>query len=219
MKVVIFGCGENGFQAYHAMRHDPDLDVIGFLDGNPEKHGTEMLGLPVLGDFGEIPNLMRTRGLGGAIPAVGDNWIRSRIARTLREHDVEIVSAIHPTVMIESPERIGEGVILEMGAAIHAGGVIGDGVFMGTSAIVAHHSTVGEYATLSGGVSFGGRVSIGSYTLVGVGASIHPHISVGSNVIVGVGAAVVKDVPDNTVVVGVPAKFLRELPPLADIYD
>lgn len=214
MNVVIYGCGQNGSQAYHCLRHNPDITMIGFLDGNPRTHGEKYLGLPVLGDFDAIPSLQKDAGLRGAIAAVGDNVVRARITARLRAAGLQIVRAIHPQVMIESPRGIGDGVILEMGAAVHALAEVGEGCFMGTATIMAHHCTVGRYTTLSGGVSTGGGVAIGSFCLIGVGASIHPHRHIGSNVIVGVGAAVVKDVPDNVVVAGVPARVIRELPPI-----
>lgn len=214
MNIVIYGCGENGLQAFYCLRHSREMKVIGFLDGNPALHGQEHRGLPVFGDFDAIPRLKRESKLAGGIAAIGHNVIRARVAAGLRREGLQIVRAIHPNVMIESPKHIGEGVIFEQGAAIHAESQVGDGVFMGTASFVAHHCQVGDYTILSGGFSTGGGVKIGSYSLMGVGASVHPHVTIGSNVIVGVGAAVIKDVPDNVVVAGVPARVIRELPPL-----
>ncbi len=48
-----------------------------------------------------------------------------------------------------------------------------------------------------------------------VGAAIQPHVAIGRNVVVGVGAAVVSDLPDNVVAVGVPAKVIKERPPIS----
>lgn len=218
MNIVIYGCGENGLQAFYCLRHHPEYTLLGFLDGNAGLHGMQRGGFPVLGDFDAIPRLRKEAALEGAVPAIGHNLVRARVAARLRKEGLRLVSAIHPAVMIESPKHIGEGVILEQGAAIHAESEIGDGVFMGTAAIVAHHCRVGSFTVLSGGFSTGGGVTIGSYGLMGVGASVHPHVTIGSNVIVGVGAAVIKDVPDNVVVAGVPARIIRELPPL-DLRD
>lgn len=214
MNIVIYGCGENGLQAFHCLKHNSDLAIVGFLDGNKLMHGKEYLGRPILGDFEAIPRLCQEAGVRGAIAAIGNNLIRARVTARLRREGLQIVRAIHPKVMIELPRSIGEGVIFEMGAAVHAESQVGDGVFMGTATIVAHHCKIGAFTILSGGVSTGGAVTIGAFGLVGVGASIHPHVTIGSNVIVGVGAAVVKDVPDNVVVAGVPARVIRALEPL-----
>jgi UDP-perosamine 4-acetyltransferase len=53
-------------------------------------------------------------------------------------------------------------------------------------------------------------VRIGGRATVGIGATIIDGITVGMNSFVGAGAVVVKDVPDNVVVAGVPAKVLRK---------
>jgi UDP-perosamine 4-acetyltransferase len=213
MNIVIFGAGENGHQAFHCLRHDSQLRIVGFLDDDKRLLGTEKLGLPVLGGLQDLSRLKIEYGVAGAIAAVGDNHLRARVNKALREAGLAIVRAIHPHVMIESPDAIGEGVILEMGAAVHAGATLGDGVFMGSASMAAHHCVIGEYSILSGGVSLGGGVTIGPFSLIGVGAAIHPHVTIGANVIVGVGAAVVKNVPDNTVVVGVPARPIRTTHP------
>jgi acetyltransferase EpsM len=208
-KAIIFGAGENGLQAFHCLKYNTTVSILGFLDGNPSRHGETYLGLPVFGGLDKIPELQAEHDLSAGIVAVGDNYVRSKLTATLRELGLTIPQAISPRVMIESPRHIGDGVILEQGAAIHAESEVGEGTFMGTASMAAHHCIIGKYTTMSGGVSLGGRVTIGDYTLMGVGASVRPHVTIGSNVIVGVGAAVTKDIPDNVVVAGVPAKILR----------
>jgi acetyltransferase EpsM len=212
VRTVIFGAGENGFQAYHILRHNREVEVVGFLDDDPAKHGTTVMGLPVFGGFDAISRLRVESGVEGALVAIGDNRIRGRVTPRLREAGLRLVSAIHPQTFIDAPVGIGDGAIIEMGVAIHPGATIGEGVFLGGGAIVSHHSVVGDFALIAGGVVFGGHVRVGSYTLLGVGASIQPHASIGSNVVVGVGAAVVSDLPDNVVAVGVPARVIRERP-------
>ena len=64
-----------------------------------------------------------------------------------------------------------------------------------------------------GGCYLAGRVKIGNFTSVGATATTLPDVRVGSNSIVGAGAVVTKNVPNNTVVVGNPARFLRNNKP------
>ena len=53
-----------------------------------------------------------------------------------------------------------------------------------------------------------GAISVGNNVHIGVNALIMPGVSIGNNCIVGAGAVVTHDVPDNSVVAGVPAKFI-----------
>lgn len=210
MRVVIIGSGENGVQAYSCLRHRPELTVLGFLDDDPRRHGKALCGLPVLGGLNHLASLRGDREQLGGLVAIGDNAVRKRLTFVLTDAGVTLISAIHPLALLESPKRIGMGSIVEMGAAIHPEAEIGDGVFLGGGSIVAHHSIVGNFTMIGGGVIFGGGVTVGSETLIGVGVSIKPHVTIGSHVTVGVGAAVISDLPDGVVAVGVPAKIVSQ---------
>ena len=53
------------------------------------------------------------------------------------------------------------------------------------------------------------KVSIGSYCFIGCGSIILPHITIGNHCIVAAGSVVTKDVPDNCIVAGNPAKIIK----------
>jgi UDP-perosamine 4-acetyltransferase len=60
------------------------------------------------------------------------------------------------------------------------------------------------------GAAIASLVRVGEKTMIGIGATVIERIKIGANSIVGAGAVVVDDVPDNVVVVGVPARVLRK---------
>lgn len=207
--VVVYGTGENSYQVFHILKHDVSCRVVGFLDDAAEKHGATHLGLPVFGDANGL-GAARRAGADVAIAAIGDNQARERISATLGRAGWELTSAVHPSAIIDSPARIGEGSIIELGVCVHPEADIGRGVFIGGSAVVAHHSVIGDFALIGGGVIFGGAVRVGRRALVGVGCALQPHIRIGDDAIIGVGSAVVKDIPARSVAVGVPAKVIRQ---------
>ena len=57
-------------------------------------------------------------------------------------------------------------------------------------------------------------ITVGSDVWIGGNATVLPGVTIGSNVVVGAGAVVTRDIPDNCVAAGVPARVVRELPPL-----
>ncbi|MBI4056162.1 MAG: NeuD/PglB/VioB family sugar acetyltransferase [Elusimicrobia bacterium] len=211
-KVFIFGAGQNGTQAYHVLKHNTHIEVVGFLDDNPSKQDLTHCGLPVLGTLEEIPKL-RSQGVWGALVAVGHNGVRKKISQQIESEGFTLVSAIHPFTFIDSPRSIAPGCIIEMGVTIHPEAVIGKGVFLGGGSIIAHHCQIGDFALIGGGVTFGGQVTIGPLAMVGVGTSLRPGIRIGAKSVIGVGSAVVQDIPDNAVAMGVPAKVTRVLQP------
>jgi sugar O-acyltransferase (sialic acid O-acetyltransferase NeuD family) len=210
--VVVYGIGENSQQVFHILKHDSTVRIVGFLDDAVQRHGTEHLGSPVFGDFNGL-DAARRAGANVAIVAIGDNEARARISGALRDLGWSFTSAIHPAAIIDSPAGIGDGCIIELGVCIHPEARIGNGVFLGGSSVIAHHSHVGDYSLIGGGVIFGGAARVGRRTLVGVGAVLQPHITIGDDVVIGIGSAVVKDVPDLSVAVGVPAKVIRQRQP------
>jgi len=209
MKILIYGTGENSLQAAAILRHDLAIQIVGYLDDAPDRQGASHLGLPVCAGSDDIGATATRLGATGAFVAIGDNRARARATARVAAAGLSLVSAIHPQSMIDAPRRLGHGIMVEMGAAIHAEASVGDGTFVMGGAIVSHHSTVGAWSLLGGGTVFGGNVVIGDYTTLGCGTVVQPHTSVGNGVVTGIGTAVTKDLADGSVAVGVPARVVR----------
>lgn len=82
-----------------------------------------------------------------------------------------------------------------------------------------HHLYLRQGVTVGATRGAGLHPSIGNYVTFGANSIAIGAISIGNNVIIGAGSVVTHDVPDNCVVAGVPAKIIKQLPPLecADI--
>ena len=107
---------------------------------------------------------------------------------------------------------IGEGTTIIGNAQITNSVTIGKGclIYMNTS--IAHDVSVGEFVELSPGVILTGNCTIGDFTSLGAGTIVLPKIKIGRNCIIGSGTVVTKDIPDNSMVVGVPGKVIKTLP-------
>ena len=101
------------------------------------------------------------------------------------------------------------------GANIFTGAHIANNVKRGKSsivyynAIITHDCILGDFVEISPGAILLGKCQIGDFTHIGAGAKILPKIKIGKNVIIGAGAVVTKDVPNNQIMVGVPAKSIK----------
>ena len=105
------------------------------------------------------------------------------------------------------------------GVEIHPGAKLGPGFFIdhGMGVVIGETTEVGRDVTIYQGVTLGGtgvergkrHPTLGDYVVVGAGAKVLGNIRIGNNVKIGGGSVVVRSVPDNCTVVGVPAEVVR----------
>lgn len=127
----------------------------------------------------------------------------------------EFTSVISPSAIIGNYDvQIGIGSNVLSGAIFSNSSNIGKGCIIYYNSIITHDCKIGDFVEISPSVTLLGRCKIGSYTQIGANATILPDITIGKNVIIGAGSVVTKDLPDNCMVVGVPAKIIKELTPL-----
>jgi sugar O-acyltransferase (sialic acid O-acetyltransferase NeuD family) len=140
-------------------------------------------------------------------------------ARFLLKKKMDDVGGLIEKVIAESVEmgsygvNIGNGVTIMSGTILTNDIIIGDCTLINLNCTIGHDSKIGNYCELSPGVHISGHVEIGDFTSIGTGAVVIPNIKIGKNCIIGAGSVVNKDIPDNSVAVGVPAKVIKEVEP------
>ena len=109
---------------------------------------------------------------------------------------------------------IGDNVELAANCTIDRGSiddtVIGKNTYLDNQVHVAHNVKIGENCMIAGQVGFAGSTIIGNNVSIGGQAGISGHLRIGNNVRIGGGSGVVKNIPDNTTVMGYPAVPLKE---------
>ena len=110
-------------------------------------------------------------------------------------------------VIIEDNCEIGCGSTIDRGSLSNT--IIGKNTFIDNQVHIAHNNKIGENCIIAGQVGFAGSSSLGNNVMIGGQAGISGHLKVGNNVQIGGGSGVIKDVPDNSKVMGYPAKDLK----------
>ncbi|MBK7433232.1 MAG: acetyltransferase [Chitinophagaceae bacterium] len=150
---------------------------------------------------------MKAIGEHGFFIAIGDNVIRGQVYDQLAAKDLLPGNAIHPHAVIDPSATVAShGVMIAAGVVINPLAQLGIGVICNTGSIIEHECRVGSFAHIGPGAVLCGNVSVGERSFVGANAVIRQGIKIGHQVTIGAGAVVVKDIPDNTTVMGVPAK-------------
>ncbi len=124
---------------------------------------------------------------------------------------------IEPGALIRDKVKIGEKAVVMMGAVINIGAEIGDetmidmNAVIGARAIIGKHCHVGAGAVIAGILEPPGKVPvvIGNNVLIGANAVVLEGVKVGNDAVVAAGAVVTKNVPENAVVAGIPAKLIK----------
>lgn len=143
---------------------------------------------------------------GSMIISIGSNRVRKSIADRYR---IQYAKAIHPSALVSNSVEIGDGSVVMHGAIIQSDTNIGKHCIINTGASIDHECRVGDFVHISPHATLCGNVQVGEGSWIGAGATVIPGIKIGKWCTIGAGATVIRDIPDNTVVVGSPAKEIN----------
>ena len=87
--------------------------------------------------------------------------------------------------------------------------VIGKNTYLDNQIHIAHNNIIGDNCIIAGQVGFAGSSTLGNNVMIGGQSGISGHLKIGSNVQIAGGSGVIKDIPDNSRVMGYPAKDLK----------
>ena len=184
--------------------------VVGLLD-DFKPVGTTMFGYEVVGSVAEVSQLATQLLVDGLFVAIGDNFIRSQIVERLKSiaSHLPFVSAVHPSAQIARGVNLGRGCSVMAGVVINSDSAIGDFCILNTNSSVDHDNRLGSFSSLAPRVATGGNVFLDECSAVGIGAVVLHGRKIGRHAVVGAGSVVTRDIPDQTVAYGAPAKVVR----------
>lgn len=211
VSVVGLGAGGHAKVVIDILLRAGGYRILGLLDRDQALWGTSVLGLPVLGGDELLPELVgQTRFAFLGVGSIGDNRLRGRLFEQAMNLGFEFVKAVHPSA------AVGVGATLSAGVAVMAAAVIGpcaqlaQNVIVNSGAVVEHDCRLGPHVHIAPRACLSGNVQVEEYAHVGAGATVIQGIHIGRRAIVGAGAVVVRDVPDDVLVVGVPARIVTK---------
>jgi len=138
--------------------------------------------------------------------AIGNNETRKKVQENFVAQGLTIVTLIHPNAVIGIDVEIGIGTVIMAGVVINSSTRIGNGCIINTCSSVDHDNEIKDYVHLSPGVSTAGNVTVNHTTWLGIGSVVSNNVSICSSCKVGACAAVIKDISEPGLYVGVPAR-------------
>jgi sugar O-acyltransferase (sialic acid O-acetyltransferase NeuD family) len=203
VRLVIVGAGGHGREVLDVVEACGTSEVVGFVDdGSPDEALLEARGYRLLGDTSHLGTLDGTSVLFG----LGDAAVRAEVAA--RVASPLAPAAVHPLASVGTGCTIGDGTVVAAGARLTTNVRVGANCYIGPNATIGHDAVLADFATLYPGAVVSGAVRLGRCATVGAAASVKQGVAIGRGAVVGMGAAATHDVPEGTVVAGVPARRL-----------
>ena len=217
-RVVIVGCSGHARVVVDILEMQNRCHIVGLLD-SVKPPGTEVLGYQVIGSDEDLPALVAGNICDGIIVAIGDNWVRSRMAARIKKMlpEIRFVTAVHPSAQIAKSSSVGPGTVIMAGVVVNPGCYVGESCILNTGSSLDHDSRMEDFSSLAPHAVTGGGVRIGTCSAIAIGAIVSHSVRVGNNSVIGAGATVLKDIPDRVVAYGSPARVIRSREP-ADSY-
>ena len=206
-KLIIVGAGGFGREAYYLAQIvnevNPQFEVVGFLDDNPNSLDGKKIECPILGTVNDWqPSEDEVFVMG-----VASCKTKEKIANILLAKGAKFVTLIHPAALVNKDAIIGTGCVIGGRSSVGALTRIGNfvhvaGSMVGQDALIDDYSTTTGFANITN-AKLGKRVFVGSHAVILNG------LTVGDDAYICAGSIVFSKVKAGTKVIGNPAKRMN----------
>lgn len=201
-KLILIGAGGFAKSVIDSINTDQYI-VAGFIDNI--KSGSH-LGYPILSN--SLEQIEKKEQYCYFI-SIGDNKKRFYWYHEITKRELEIINIIDKTSILSSNIIYGRGLFVGKLAVINSDVHIGENTIINTKALLEHGVRVGHHANISTNTTINGDVQIGNYCFIGSSSVVNGQLIIGNSSTIGSGSVVIKNVEENTIVAGVPAKMIR----------
>ncbi|MDD5005756.1 MAG: NeuD/PglB/VioB family sugar acetyltransferase [Candidatus Omnitrophica bacterium] len=204
-KIVLIGGGGHCNVIIDAIHKSGEFQIGAIFD--PKfKYGEEKNNVDMIGSDEKLVSLYKNnlRIAFISVGSIGDCSTRIRIYEYIKKIGFNLATVIHPSSVIASDCKIGEGTFIAAGVKINPGVRIGKNAIINTSSSVDHDCEIGDFVHIAPGAVLCGGVKIGDYSHIGAGAVINQYLKIGKHCLIGSGSVVTHDIQDNIVGYGVP---------------
>lgn len=197
--VVLIG----GFHEVIELCEKAGFNIVGIIDDQLQD---SYFGYPVIGSDADAKVLFPKYGKCKIVITPDSPKIREKLVNLYEPLGYDFATVISPSATISKFSTVGKGTIIQDGVNVSASTTIGNYVKLNTNANVMHDNMISDYVTIAPNAVILGRITVGRSSYIGANATVLPEIEIGHHSTVGAGAVVTKNVPNNTIVKGVPAK-------------
>ena len=182
--------------------------VRGVLDDAVETHGTIIQGSIVLGKVDDWVKYSDCE----FIVAIGSPRVRKLVVDKMHAlGSPDFTSLVHPSVLYSNTVTYGKGSIICAGSILTADVNLGGHNILNLNVTVGHECSFGDFVTVAPMVAVSGNVVLRDKVEIGTGAVIRQGLTLSSGSMLGMGGVLTKNIPENTIFAGNPARKLKEI--------
>ena len=205
--IIIVGAGGFGREVYLWTKDsfpDDQYKIKGFLDDNPRILDNYDMDVGIIGDLNsyEIKNQDRF------LFAIGDIDVKKRLVARLKKKGAKFLTLIHPTAIVTNTAKTGQGVIICPFVTVGDHAQLDDFVILNVYSSCGHDSKIGKYCILSPYAAVTGFSILEDEVFLGTHSTVIPGKKVGYRSKVSANSVVMRNVPPNKIVFGVPGKAI-----------
>lgn len=218
MQLIIAGARGSGLKALQVVHDLQDAgmesyEIIGFIDDNNALKNTIFYDYPILGTTDELEKIQNRIGVLNEISLVcpvGNCKNRKMLIDKLSSHFTHFPNLIHPTAQISKHAELGEGNLFSQNVVIQPGAKIGNFNTFNIAAILGPLAEITDYCTINANVMVASESKILPFTYIGMGANIIQRINIGENCMIAANSLVTRSLPDDSRVIGIPARLMKK---------
>ena len=209
-KIILIGGGGHCKVVISILKRIDTFEITGIVD-NKYKVGNFVSDIKIIGTDDDLSEIYKSGVHYGFITvgSIKDNLKRYQLFNLSKKSGFKFPQVISPEAIIDKNVKIGEGSVVMPGCIINIDSNIGRNCIINTGAIIEHDCKIGNHCHIAPGVNISGTVNIGKLSFIGTSATIIQSIKIGKNVTIGAGSVIIKDIPDNVIAVGNPAKIIK----------
>lgn len=183
--------------------------IAGCIALVPPKPG-QLSGIPYLGSDDVLTSINPSEtDIAIAVGSTRASRLRGEMYDKIAALGFRFATVIHPSAVVDSTARIGQGAQVMAGAIVQVNAVIGENAIINSGAVIEHDCILERHVHAASGAILAGQVTVGEGSHIGAGAVVLQGRTLGRHVTVGAGACVISDIGEGATAVGIPAKEIR----------
>ena len=179
--IVIIGSGDLGKELVWLIedinKYRPTYLILGFLDDNKEKIGSEFYGYKVIGSIDQLEEISEKIPT-AAVIAIQDGEVRKKIVEDHKDFK-EWESIVHPTAVIASTSPVGKGTIVFPHVTVSVDTKLGEFDLFYINSTICDDCIVGDYVSIMSGSTVSERAEVAAEKLLPAGCTVEPHSKYG----------------------------------------